>query len=223
MVENKSEAPCIQLTDRIKEEISKESKLLLEKYFEGRDYDKNKVNLWKEYTLKELSDFLSNNYKQYGFLVLIIVIKKGEIRINSRVIYRKDTDSYLYETLENKSMFIEIKIVYFKLFNSKINLKEFINDALVLKMNDILIKNLEGKKYSYEFAMDKANAMVIELQKELLNVETKPCSFQIDYILSKPIEYQFSYKVLNLDYLPLIATYSNDSLYAQLILFIFNN
>jgi hypothetical protein len=41
--------------------------------------------------------------------------------------------------------------------------------------------------------------------------------------MEKPFDFIYDYKVLNLQYLPLMASYSNDTLNANLILFILNN
>ena len=173
--------------------------------------------------MDELSNFLTKNYKDYGFCVFVNIIKKGEIRINSSGLFRKDTDSSLFKSVETKSLFIEIRIRYYKLYKNNMNLSNIINEELVKKMNNMLNNKLEGKFYSYEFAKKTVEDIVVELENFLLLSENRPCTFQICNILSKPIEHQFSYKIINLDYLPLIASYSNDHLYAQLILFLLGN
>ena len=220
---NLSEAPILTLKDKIEDEISKECQMLLDKYFEGREYNREKVNLWKNYTMDELSNFLTKNYKDYGFCVFVNIIKKGDIRINSNGLFRKDTDSSLFKSVETKSLFIEIRIRYYKLYKNNMNLSNVINEELVKRMNNMLNNKLEGKFYSYEFAKKTVADIVVELENFLLLSENRPCTFQICNILSKPIEHQFSYKIINLDYLPLIASYSNDHLYAQLILFLLGN
>ena len=223
MSNNLDEAPTLNEKESMKPEMEQKVKIVLDKYFQGRDYDKENVNLWKNYALEELSDFLKNNYKEYGFGIFMIIIKKGDIRTDSNGLLREETDSYFSKSLETKSMYVEIRIFFYKLFDPEINFLDSFNEDLVIKMNELLISKLEGETFSYEFAKDKVAEIVIELQKFLLIPKLKPCSFQVCFILSKPIDYQFVCKTINLNYIPLIASYSNESFYAQLILFILNN
>ncbi len=223
MSNNLDEAPTLNEKESMKQEMEQKVKIVLDKYFQGRDYDKENVNLWKNYALEELSDFLKNNYKEYGFGIFMIIIKKGDIRTDSNGLLREETDSYFLKSLETKSMYVEIRIFFYKLFDPEINFLDSFNEDLVIKMNELLISKLEGETFSYEFAKDKVAEIVIELQKFLLIPKLKPCSFQVSFILSKPIDYQFVCKTINLNYIPLTASYSNESFYAQLILFILNN
>ena len=220
---NLSEAPILTLKDKIEEEISKECQMLLDKYFEGREYDKEKVNIWKNYTMDELSNFLTKNYKDYGFCIFVNIIKKGDISINSYGLFREDTDSRLFKSMETQSLYVEIRVHYYKLYKNNMNLFDLINEELVKELNNILNNNLEGKSFSYDFAKKKVTDIVEELENFLLLPKNRPCTFQICNILSKPVEHQFSYKIINLNYVPLIASYSNDNLYAQLILFLLGN
>ena len=145
------------------------------------------------------------------------------MRTSANGIARQDTDGFLLESLETKTMYVEIRVRFYKLYQSNINYLDLYNDKLVMKMNNILNSKLEGKTYSYDFADAKVEEIIIELQKYLLTQESKPCSYQMCSILSKPYDYQFYYKNINLNYLPLIASYSNDSLYSFIILFILDN
>ena len=223
MNENLDDAPVLTIKEKMRQEIEDKAKIIIDKYFKGRDYDKENVSSWKKYALEELNDFLKIKYEGYGFGIFMIIIKKGDIRIDSNAILRDNSDSYIIESLETKTMFAEIRIFFYKLYKLEINFIDSFNEDLVAKMNDLLISNLEGKAYSYEFSKGKASEIVVELQKYLLIPKKKPCSLRVCYILSKPVEYQFVCKTINLNYIPLTATYSNDSLYAQLILFILNN
>ncbi len=220
---NLSEAPILTIKDKMVQEIRQKTKNVLNKYFQGREYEKENVGQWKDYTMEELTDFLQHNYKEYGFCLFIIIIKRGNIRTSANGIARQDTDGFLLESLETKTMYVEIRVRFYKLYQSNINYLDLYNDKLVMKINNILNSKLEGKTYSYDFADAKVEEIVIELQKYLLTQESKPCSYQMCSILSKPYDYQFYYKNINLNYLPLIASYSNDSLYSFIILFILDN
>ena len=223
MNNNLDEDQILEKKESMKKEIEQKIQIILDKYFKGRDYDKESVNLWKNYALEELSDFIKNNYKEYGFGIFMIIIKKGDIRTDSNALLREETDCYLLKSLETQNMYVEIRIFIYKLFQPEITFLDSFNEDLVIKMNELLISRLEGKIFSYEFAKDKVAEIVIELQKYLLIPKLKPCSFQVCYMLNKPIDYQYICKTINLKYIPLTASYSNDSFYAQLILFILNN
>jgi len=41
------------------------------------DYNKEKVQLWKDYTIEEVSKYLVENYNNYGFVISFIIIKIG--------------------------------------------------------------------------------------------------------------------------------------------------
>ena len=97
------------------------------------------------------------------------------------------------------------------------------NDELLIKMNHILSNKLKGNSYSYEFAKKATKDIVVELENYLLKFKIKPCTYQICNIISYPFEHQFAYKIINLDYFPLIASYQNENLLGQLILFLLNN
>ena len=223
MEQNYSEAPVLTEKDKMKEEIKNQCKKLLDKYFEGREYDREKVKSWKGYVLEELLDFFKKYYEGYGFCASTFIIKKGDLRITSTSILRSGTDSEVNYSIQNNSMFVELRIHFYKLYKPNLNYLDYFNEDLVVKMNDMLMNKLKGKTYTYEFAKDKVQEIVQELQDFLLIPKQKPTSFHICYILSQPIEYQFAYKVLNIKYAPLIASYSNDNLYGQLVLFIFDN
>ena len=118
---NLSEAPILTVKDKMIQEIKEKTKKVLNKYFQGRDYEKENVNFWKDYEMEELTDFLKPNYKDYGFGLFIIMIKKGDIRTNSNKISRSDTDFDVLEYLETKTMYVEIRIRFYKLYQTNIN------------------------------------------------------------------------------------------------------
>ena len=120
-------------------------------------------------------------------------------------------------------MYIGLRINFFKIHNNSINYIENIEENIFLKINDILTKNLENQKYSYEIASTYSEKIVNDLNTFLLERKSKPCCFFQCNIIQKPINIILDYKIINFKYMPLMASYSNDSLYGQLILFILNN
>ena len=211
--------------DKMTKDIKEECQTILEKYFEKREYDKEKVEKWKNYALNEVYDYLEKKYIDFGFIISIIIIKLGNIRTAQRIICRNDTDDYLFVNVLTNTMYSEIRISFYKIYDSNISLFDIINEGTILEMNNILKKHLEGKKYSYDIIKDNASNIVQKLNDYLLEkkFETRPCSTEICYILQEPIEFKFNYKIIRLKYIPLMVSYSNDSLYSLLILFVLDN
>jgi len=211
--------------DIMENDIKKECQIILEKYFEKREYDKEKVEKWKNYSLKDIYDYLEKKYNDFGFIIAIIVKKKGNSRTDSRIICRNNTDDFICVNVVSETMFCEIRVYFYKLHNSKISLLDFIEENIILEMNSILTKNLEKKNYTYESAKESVKNIVNELNDYLLkkSVKRRPYSSNICYILEKPMEFIFNYKIIRLKYIPLITSYSNDSLYSLLILILLEN
>ena len=222
---NLNDAPVMSQKDIMITNIRKECKKILEKYFDGRDYDENKVNLWKEYALEEMNYFLKSNYVDFGFLILFFAIKLGKARNDDRHIQRNDTDSAFTETIKTKAMWVVMSIQFYKLYKAEKNHIENIEEIIFLKMNDIITNKLENEKFSYDIINIKSNEIVDDMNNFLLDrkIQTKPCSYLACYIMEKPMNFKFDYKIINLKYIPLMVSFSNKSLYARLILFIFNN
>lgn len=225
---NLGEAPPkleISEKEQMKINIKKESQKILEKYFESRDYNKEKIKLWKDYAIEEVSKYLVEKYNNYGFVISFIITKFGTIRDDEKSIYRIKTDDNIYILIQTNKMFCLMRIFFYRIYDSKINLiKEIEDNNIYLKMNEILTNKLEGKKYSYEFALNSCIEITNELNDYLLKKKkTRYCSLNQCSILQKPIDFVFNYKVINLHYIPLMIIYSNDSLYSQLLLIILNN
>ena len=211
--------------DIMKNDIKKECQIILEKYFEKREYDKEKVEKWKNYALKDVYDYLEKEYNDFGFIIAIIVKKKGNSRTDTRYFCRNNTDDSLFVSVISETMYSEIRVNFYKIYNSKISLFDFIDEDIILEMNNILTKNLEGKKYLYKNANESVKNIVRELNDYLSkkNIERKSCSTNICYIIEKPMEFKFNYKIIRFKYFPLIASFSNDSLYSLLILILLEN
>ena len=219
---NLKEAPIISQRETMLSDIKSKSKEILKKYFEGREYNEDKVNLWKEYSLEDISNYLTSKYKDYGFIILIMVINTLKCGSNCQTIKRNNTDETMAEYLDTSTMRAEIRITFYKIYKTE-NLIENIKEKIVLKMNNILINKIENKKFSYKIATNTIKEICEDINNFLLERKPLPCSNVTCYLNQKPMNFQFEYKVINLKYIPLMVTYSNDSLYAQIILFILNN
>ena len=130
---NLSEAPILTIKDKMVQEIRQKTKNVLNKYFQGREYEKENVGQWKDYTMEELTDFLQHNYKEYGFCLFIIIIKRGSMSTNANGIARQNTDGFFVESLETKTMYVEIRIRFYKLYQTNIKLIHMILQMQKLK------------------------------------------------------------------------------------------
>ena len=102
--------------------------------------------------MKEVYDYLENTYNDFGFIISIIIIKLGNIRTDQRIIGRNNTDNFLSKSVLTNTMYIEIRISFYKIYSSNISLLDIIDEDTILEMNNILKNHLEGKKYSYDIA-----------------------------------------------------------------------
>ena len=75
------EAPTLTSSgEKMKNDIKNECQEILNKYFEGREYDKEKFIKYKNYCLDEVINYLDKNYKDFGFVITFISIKVGNLR-----------------------------------------------------------------------------------------------------------------------------------------------
>ena len=54
-------------------EIRKMEKILLEKHFEGRKYEEDKIKKWSDTIIEEMNEYLLTNYSSYGFSIFLFV------------------------------------------------------------------------------------------------------------------------------------------------------
>ena len=217
-----SAAPFNDYIDQMKNDIKYQTQKILEKYFENRDFNKQKVEIWKDYALEEITYYL-NSYHNYGFIVSFNIVKLGNV-VNTIQINRYQSDYYICETINSGSMFVDLTIVFYKKYSVDFELINIIKEDTLLKMNEILTSNLDEKGYSCDNAKYDSKKIVEEFNYYFLNkVEQKPCSCQICTILEKPIEQIFDFKIIGLNYIPLITSYSNNSLYGRLLLIVLKN
>ena len=133
--------------EKMTKEIENVSNKILEKFFENRDYNKDKIEIWKNYTLDEISEYLNNNYYNYGFVITFNSIKLGNI-FETKLINRYNTDNYVTSSIQTKTMLCILTIIFYKIEYSEFNLLNKIKENMIVKMNEILKNNLKGKTYS---------------------------------------------------------------------------
>ena len=132
---------------------------------------------------------------------------------------------------ENHYNHIIINLLFFKyiknLNNKKYsNFKNFldnINNDIILKINQKFADSLEGRSYSNNCS-NYAKNIKNDVNEILLNRSIRPCSYHVCFINKLPIkDFYFTFKFVNLRFMPLFFTYSNDSLSSRLYVFIVDN
>ena len=228
MKNNLNETSSTENSNReiMKNEIKEKCKSILEKYFEDREYNKDKVNIWKNYALEEISNFVSTKYKDFGF-VICIFLTSGLASSNNLNICDSETDNSFVISIKktnSKTIYSEFRICFYKINNLSVNFIKNIEEDILLEMDNLLYNKLDGKKYSSK----EAKIFSIEIAQDLNDYLFKrkkplPSSFNAIYIFPKPIKISFGYKIINLDYIPFFSSYSNDFLCSKFVLFILNN
>ena len=209
--------------ERMTTEIENISNKILEKYFENRDYNKDKIEVWKDYVLEEISNYLDYHYYNYGFVISFNAIKLGNIT-ETNLINRYNTDNYVTVSIQTNTMFCILTIIFYQIEYSEFDLLNKIKENMIIKMNEILTNNLKGKSYSCYDVKQYSKSIVQESDDFFkYKIYPRPCSCFICSVIEKPVEYLFDYKVIKLKYVPLITSYSNDSLYGRLIVILLNN
>ena len=192
MNDNLNDAPILTQKDIMTNNIRKECKKTLEKYFEDREYNENKIKVWKNYALEEINNYLKSNYNNFGFIILILVYKRGGCRTNSFSIDRNDSDNYCVESIITNTIYCEIRIFFTKIYNVTTNHIENVEEEILLKMNKILTNQLINKKYLGEIAEKDASEIVKNLNTFLLQRkgdDQRPCSYHTCYILQEPFNF----------------------------------
>ena len=55
-------------------EISKKEKDLLEKFYEGRKFEEEKIKKWSNSILEEMSEFLNEKYPSFGYVFFYLLL-----------------------------------------------------------------------------------------------------------------------------------------------------
>ena len=93
-----------------------------------------------------------------------------------------------------------------------------------MKINKILNNYLEGRTFNIDKCTKYIDNIVKDVNEVLLARKMLTCSYHLGYINELPINnIYFTYKFIDLEYMPLFFSYSNDSLSSNLYLFIVNN
>ena len=200
-------------------------KKYLEKHLDGRKFNKEKSQKWGENIINDIENELIKKYPGFGFGIFFYFSERTDYNCNSYAIYYLDSDNNLVQEYNSNDFYSEIRVFQNKKYSKFDNFLGNINGDTISKINQTLVDNLEGRTYK----LDKCTNYVINIVKDVNDIllkrsDKKPCSYHICFINQLPITgFYFTYKFINLEYIPLFFNYSNDSLSSRLYLFIVNN
>ncbi len=165
------------IVELMKNSIKDECKKILEKYFEERKFNKDKVLKWKEMILEDLEQYLKNKYPGYGFIIVIFISEPIDFRSNSYFISRLSSDGAFFQSSFG-DIYSEIRIFFSKLY-SPIGLTynkycDIFSDNM-LKANELSSNILNNKTYEGKTAADDINIICkgfnnYLLEKKLINL-----------------------------------------------------
>ena len=205
------------------EEIKKKIKITLEKYFEGRKYEEDKIKKWSNAILEEMNDFLTSNYQSFGFGIFLFVTEpKTSYYADKRSIFVPKNDSNLCEIYKTNYIRASLRVYITKLKNQKFDVENLNLDHL-LKVNKIFNDSFEGRSYEKNVEKYLENA-VSDINTYLLKFEELGHSFHQGYVFKNNTnKISFFYKFGKMRFFPYCSSYANDSLIAHLFLFFVSN
>ena len=216
------------IVELMKNSIKDECKKILEKYLDERKYNKDKVLKWKEMILEDLEQYLKNKYPGYGFIISIFISEPIAYRSHSYSIHRLDSDGAFFQTFF-EDIYSEIRILFCKLY-SPIGLTNNkycdIFSENMIKANELISNILNNKTYDRETAADDIENICKGVNDYLLKkIKTNiPCFMNVGYIFLKPLkDLKYFYKSININYIPFMVSYTNESFYCLFVSFALDN
>ena len=212
------------MTNSIKEECKK----ILEKYLDERKYNKDKVEKWKNMIFQELEEFLKNKYPEYGFVISILISEPINFRSHGYNISYTDSDNSFIQSFYG-DIYSEIRILFIKLYSSKGLTNDKYNDIFsdnIIMANKLISDILKNKQFNdYTTAYDIKNICqgFNNYLFEKIKINT-PCFMNIGYIFKQPLkDLKYYYKIININYIPFMVSYTNESLFCLFVSFALDN
>ncbi len=174
--------------------------------------------------ITDIENYLNKKFPEYGFGIIFYISERtAYVSSNNSIRYTK-TDYSFVQTYNTKDFYSEIRIFSNKKYSTKIDFLENISADNIMKINKKLSEHLESKTFIHDKCVKYIENIVNDINYILMTRSNRPCSYHVGFINSLPIKgLYFTYKFINLEYMPLFFSYSNDSLSSNLYLFIVNN
>jgi len=206
------------------DEMKSICKNILEKHLDGRKFIKDKVQKWGEFILNDTEEALKKKYPEYGYGIFFYISEKTSYNSKSKAIDYIQTDIQLVQAYHTNDFFSEMRIFANKKYSKRNDFLNNITPNEIININKKIQDNLEGRTYIFEKGSNYIENIVEDINNILLKRKNRPCSHHIGFINALPIKgLYFTYKFINLEYMPLFFTYSNDYLSCNIYLFIVNN
>ena len=207
-----------------REEMKEKIKNILEKYLDGRKVIKEKVKNWGEMIIDEIEKYLTGKFPEFGFGISFYISEKTGFTSDVNCIYYSKTDDYFFVAYNTNDFYSEIRIFANKKHSKVNNFLENMSADDMMNINKKIRHNLENRTFIYDKCTKYVRNIVDDVNDVLMKRSIRPCSYHIGYINALPTKnLYFTYKFVNLEYMPFFFSYSNDSLLSNLYLFVVNN
>ena len=224
------EAPTPIASDTtIRDEIAKDIELafknILAKNLDGIKYfDEDKAKIWSNNILNEAKRYFCENYPNYDlFLFNSIYPNNIYFRSKQYSISMVKTDWCNVLNYNSNSIYSGLYYFFYKHYNLVYNIND-IEPDIIQKGNEILERNLEGKKYNYYKSLENCNNINKEYINYILSKEKKLRCYAICKIYEKPIKGKYVFKYISYGKeicSKLLNTYINNELICRHFLFFF--
>ena len=221
------EAPAANIKSDLdirRDEIKSICKEILEKHLDGRKFIKDKVKKWGELIINDTEEALKKKYPEYAYGIFFYMSEITAYNSNAQTIYYSETDIKLNQSFHTNDFYSEIRIFANKKYSKGTDFLNNISSDEIININKKIQDNLEGRTYIYEKCANYIKNIVDDINNILLQRKNRTCSYHAGFINAFPIKgLYFTYKFVDLEYMPLFFSYSNDSLSCNVYLFIVNN
>ena len=179
---------------------------------------------WGEKTITDIEDYLNKKFPEYGFGIFFYISERTDYVSKDQCISYAKTDKNFVQCYNTNDFYSEIRIFSNKKQSTKKDFLENISPDHIMNINQKLREHLESRTFTYDNCLKSIGNIVNDINDILLKRKNMPCSCHIGFINMLPMKGSyFTYKFINLEYMPLFFSYSNDSLSSNLYLFIVNN
>ena len=221
--EIKEEKPKELTEKEIREkEISDLGKMLLKKNLDGRRFYEDRIKNWSQAILDEMMTYLLEKYPKYGFGILIFIAEEHDFFTAGQAIFNRELDSKIIEKYQSSNMSAILVIFCIKKRKRNVDIL-YIDPEHFFNINRLLGVSLEKRDWSEKYEKYLVNA-VNDINSYLIKDISLGKSFLHGFVLrNNYVRMHSNFKFGNLEFLPYITSYSNDTIIAHLFVFFLNN
>ena len=196
--------------------------MVLKKNFDGRRFFEEKIKKWSQSVLDEIWNYLREKYPQYGFGILLFITEELEYYTAGQALFNRELDSKIIEIYQNP--YLNAVIVIFFVKKRKRNLDIlYIDPEHFFNINRLFGNAFEKRVWSEDVEKYLVNASN-EINSYIFKDNTLGKSFLQGFAFKNDfMRIHANFKFGNLEFLPHITSYSNDTIIAYLFIFFLNN